>query len=57
VLPNHLANDDPDQQLPYQWRGPFCYSLRCAQCRAEVPHTWEEHDRLRYDWSEEDRGL
>jgi hypothetical protein len=31
----------------YEWRGPFAYSMRCALCRHEVPHTEQEHDALR----------
>jgi hypothetical protein len=32
---------------PYEFRGPFNYSLRCTLCRNEVEHSREQHDALR----------
>lgn len=31
----------------YQQDNAFAYSLRCAKCRGEEPHTQQEHDILR----------
>jgi hypothetical protein len=47
----------PSEYHPYQWQGPFCYSLRCQLCRDEVSHTWEQHDALRFSWDNEDGSL
>lgn len=39
-------NNEPIEEYP--WHGPFAHSMRCSQCRNEVPHTREEHDILRH---------
>lgn len=31
----------------YGLQAKFAYSLRCERCRNEVPHTQDEHDKLR----------